>query len=162
MTAWQARPGEFASLFNPAFAAVLLREAAAGYQREDRDGIPFALCFLVLPLVLHKRTREAFPRGLTAQFHSWVEHQRYVKVNFAQRARGLAPITREGLLFGAIREIVAIRHARVTSVSLQRPWTHWPVGTEVWDCLESSLFVGRWLARAPDAGTTMALLGVRP
>jgi len=41
---------------NPAFGAFLIWHFALGYQEDGADAAPIALAFLVLPLLLHRRT----------------------------------------------------------------------------------------------------------
>ena len=62
MKAWAGRPTELAYLFNPAFCGWVLREAVAGYASVKPAGLPLPLAFLILPVVLHRVTRELVPR----------------------------------------------------------------------------------------------------
>jgi hypothetical protein len=51
---------EVQAMQNPALGAVLIWRFACGYspQNEAHDGVPLPLAFVVLPVVLHERTRE--------------------------------------------------------------------------------------------------------
>src|SRR5687768_8622007 len=162
MTSWSLRPPELAHLFNPAFAAVILREGASGYQQEDADGIPFGTCFLVLPLVLHKQTREALPRTIATHFHNWISEHRELRINFGLRTRAMVSATREGLLFAISRNLLSLTTDRLVPSQRKRPWSAWTAASEEGMCLDKALFLGRWLARSPDTATVMAALGVRP
>ena len=53
MQPWSKRVVEEANLFNPAFGAVLLAKAADEFTKKSHQPFPFALTFLVLPIVLH-------------------------------------------------------------------------------------------------------------
>lgn len=59
MKRWDQRPFEIRNLFNPAFCGLVLFRALRGYEEEDARGMPFSLSLLVLPLCLHKDSREA-------------------------------------------------------------------------------------------------------
>ena len=58
MKRWDQRPFEIRNLFNPAFCGLILFRALHGYEEEDSRGMPFSLSLLVLPLCLHKESRE--------------------------------------------------------------------------------------------------------
>ena len=58
MKRWDQRPFEIRNLFNPAFCGLVLFRALHGYEEEDARGMPFSLSLLVLPLCLHKDSRE--------------------------------------------------------------------------------------------------------
>ena len=76
MKRWSERPPEVAHLFNPAFCALLLREAVRGFAEVSPSGMPHPLVFLLLPIVLHKATRESLPGSITTKMHPWLqEHQ---------------------------------------------------------------------------------------
>lgn len=51
---------EVQAMQNPALGAVLIWRFVCGYapQNDPRDGVPLPLSFVVLPVVLHERTRE--------------------------------------------------------------------------------------------------------
>ncbi|BDA67679.1 hypothetical protein CAL7716_018450 [Calothrix sp. PCC 7716] len=99
MRSWQERPVEYANLFNPAFCSILLQNAIKGYQKEKKQGIPYPLLFLVLPLVLHISTRNALPKTTVTKLHIWLQKQPEVRVGFAERASYLVPYTKEALAF---------------------------------------------------------------
>src|ERR1039457_6981771 len=60
MRIWNDRPPEIAHLFNPAFCALLIREGVLGFVEVSPGGMPYPLVFLLLPIVLHKATRDRF------------------------------------------------------------------------------------------------------
>ncbi len=51
---------EVQAMQNPALGAALIWRFACGYapQNETHDGVPFPLVFVILPVVLHERTRK--------------------------------------------------------------------------------------------------------
>ena len=97
---WEARPIEVAHLLNPAFGALLLREAAVEYTKASRTSIPFGLCFLVLPLALHPPTRRALPTTTRSLLPQWLESHPELQALSAERMRRLSPYSREAILFG--------------------------------------------------------------
>lgn len=61
MTAWIDRPPIVAAMLNPALLAAILATAANGYRKESDHALPWALSFIIAPLVLHRGTRQALP-----------------------------------------------------------------------------------------------------
>jgi hypothetical protein len=61
VTAWIDRPPIVAAMLNPALIAAILATAANGYHKESDRALPWPLAFVIVPLVLHRGTREALP-----------------------------------------------------------------------------------------------------
>src|SRR5262249_40092974 len=106
MTPWACRPSEVANLLNPAYCGLLLREAMQGYESETPEGMPFALAFLILPVVLHEPTRLLLPGKTTTSLHAWLQERPNARIGFAERAREMVLHTREALLLLAARGAV--------------------------------------------------------
>src|SRR5688572_8037778 len=98
MLPWNQRPIEVANLFNPAFCALLFNQTVAAYQHSTKRGMDFPLAFIVLPIVLHKTTREALSTMAT-KLNVWMQRHHEVRIGFAERTQNLMPITKEGLMF---------------------------------------------------------------
>jgi len=75
---------------------------------EARSGLPVALAFLVLPIVLHTASRDALPRQIRTRMHAWLQAHEELRITFAGRARDMVPITRQALLFGAHHGLLAL------------------------------------------------------
>jgi hypothetical protein len=97
MKPWSERPFEIRNLFNPAFCGVLLLRALQGFEEEDNEGMPFSLTPLVLPLCLHKDSRQLITKHSRSYFIKTVAKYPQILVGFADRARTLLPYTFEGL-----------------------------------------------------------------
>lgn len=67
MNRWSQRPPEEQRLLNPSFCALILWHSAKahGEATKAKTGIAFEECFLVLPMVLHRETRESLPTKTT-------------------------------------------------------------------------------------------------
>ena len=100
MVGWEQRPLELANLFNPAFCSILLHDSILAYQNENAQGMPYPVVFLILPIVLHKSTREKLPSKITTKMHVWVQNNPEVHIHFAEHTRYLIPYTKESLIFG--------------------------------------------------------------
>ncbi len=95
MLPWSERPIEIATLFNPAFCAVLLYDAVKSYESEQNQGMAYPLIFLILPFVLHKETRDALPSSRVRQvtLYQWAEENKLLHQNFVRRTQYLVPYT---------------------------------------------------------------------
>ena len=161
MTEWIDRPAEEARLLNPAFLAALLMAAASDYERTVAGPMPWPLSFIVPPLVLPGRSREALPSNTRAHFPNWVQQQPEIRLGFAQRARPLTPLVREALRLG-------LRNGGLRLVdgaglhALAQPRARHETSEEVRECFRAARFVGRWFASGYDVTTIYGLLGVKP
>jgi ABC-three component (ABC-3C) system Middle Component 3 len=98
MTRWEERPIEVANLLNPAFCGHVIYGCAEAHESEADKPMPYALAFLVLPLVLHSETRSTM-KANTRHFEVWLSVNPEIKVGLATRARSLVPFARETLGF---------------------------------------------------------------
>lgn len=162
MDAWGKRPVEIASLFNPAFCSLIIRGAINGFQSEQSAGMNYSLVFLILPIVLHKTTRDKLPIAITVKMHSWLTQNREIKVQFPARVRGLLEITKEGLIYGIKAKLFAIDGNGNLKMGDNKVKPKWKSDSEPAICSRKAQFVGRWLANAGDIKTIFHMWGVRP
>jgi hypothetical protein len=166
MQEWRQRPPEVANLFNPAFCAVLLAKTVDAYSSTRGQGLPFELVFLVLPIVLHERTRSTLPRTITTPLLAWIETNQAELVGFPERARRLVPVTREAVMFGLAHEVMRMEDDATVSLGeagiISTPSALRSLSVDVQECFKKSYFLGRWLAGAGTSATIMASWGVAP
>ncbi|WP_116313793.1 three component ABC system middle component [Cupriavidus taiwanensis] len=158
---------EYRALFNPAFCAVLLREACLGAEREsksrDVEPLSFAASFLVLPAVLHEPIRRALPKSIATSFATWLAENPIIRSQFAAVATVTKDITKNGLLFGATHGALRLDAGSVRtagSMKIQAPEFD-EANSDIGRCLRAARFMGRWLALAGNTTTTLALIGMR-
>lgn len=165
MIEWERRPVEVASLLNPAFCGVLIREAVASHLTEVNTGMPFALAFLILPIVLHENTRQRLPRSMRTSMHAWLQEHPEVKLGFADRARTLVPFSQEAVSFLLRQQalIVGPEGALVVGPRVPRSISQIPNRTPDFDdCVARARFLGRWLSRSGSVPAIYQFWGVRP
>lgn len=166
MLQWPERVVEEANLFNPAFCSVLLAKVSEEFTRKTKQPLPFALAFLVLPLILHRSTRLALPGSTITPLLPWVQEHREQLVNFSGRVQALRPITREAILFGAQCETLNVSSSGGISVGARRlTATERRTGLftdEARECVERAGFLGRWLAAAGTPATIYSAWGIAP
>lgn len=165
MTLWKNRSPEERALLNPSFFSLLLWHAAIGHATETSAGLPFGTGFLVLPILLHRGTRDSLPKTVATSVPVWLDNNPLVRARLAERARTLVPYTREALLFGGTHGIFTVQADRITA---EQGWQRRITAElrrssdEVGFCAKRAEFLGRWFARAGSPATVMALMGVRP
>lgn len=163
MLPWSERPTEVAGLLNPAFLAVLIRDAVKDFQRVSGAAMSYSLPFVMLPVVLHRPTRNRLPSTTAAVLHVWLEENEVVRIGFAQRAKRLSPFVREAILFGLQRRVFQIDDAgSLTDTRKQLRTFSGPPEAEHQQCRKQARFVGRWFAKFGDPETIYTMWGVCP
>jgi hypothetical protein len=165
MKSWTTRPPEERALLNPGFCSCLLWHAASGYQAAVQAPLPFDLAFLVLPIVLHRQTRESLPRATRTSLAVWIDEHPLARSHVADRGRTLLPFSKEAMILGGMHGLLDLNGVVVRA---NPQWKKRIVAElitstdEVRDCAKRAEFVGKWLAGSGSSGTVMAILGVRP
>ncbi len=163
MEHWTRRPVELANLINPAFSSVVLSQAVQGFQQRQPEGMPYALSFLVLPLVLPKARRETLPRSTTTQMHVWLQRNPEVRVRFAEQVRQMVPFTKETLIFAMQYEALQVSETGLLRQGARCPSVRtWQAGTVLSEIARQASFVGRWLSLAGNPTTIYIMWGLRP
>lgn len=162
MKRWDQRPFEIRNLFNPAFCGLVLFRALHGYEEEDARGMPFSLSLLVLPLCLHKDSREVIANSPRSYLLKTTEKNQQVMVGFAGRVTNMLPYALEG--FGLLMErrcIIIADDGRIQTVPDRVRKTVSGTGETV-SCQKVARIVGREFARIADRVTVYTTFGVRP
>jgi hypothetical protein len=162
MKNWIERPSEVAYLLNPAFCGRLLYGTIRAYNDESNRGFPFPLAYLVLPLLLHKATRNTI--SSRTQFLVWQQRSEHLLVHFAKRAEQLVQITNEAVEFLLQSEYISVSEAGELSAATTKrtPSKTKFADDEVKDCAAKSEHIGKWFARTGKTETIYITLGVRP
>jgi Family of unknown function (DUF6521) len=162
MRRWDRRPIEIRNLFNPAFCGLVLFRSFCGYEEEDPRGMPFSLALLILPLCLHKQSRDIFSRANRSYFLKVISSHPQLLVDFGSHATDMLPFTLEAL--GLLAQLGAFKvdsSGRLTAV---------PAGVrksiagtfESIACQRVARFLGKEFAKVADRATIYTTLGVRP
>lgn len=162
MKRWDRRPIEIRNLFNPAFCGLVLFRALQGYEEIDVSGMPFSLSLLVLPLCLHKDSRELITASSRSYLLKTVEKNQQIMVGFSDRAFQMLPYALEG--FGLLMErscITVAGDGRIQTVH-GRVRKTMKVTDETISCQRVARIVGREFARINDRVTVYTTFGVRP
>lgn len=160
---WEQRPIEEANLFNPAFCGEILRRAIAFYNKNSETRFPYPLIFLVLPIVLHKSTRESIGEKIKSPLHVWLQENQNARVGFAERAKSLIPITKEA--FNFLWQLNSVGIDENVGIGLRKGLKKVDENQgdeEIRDCLRKAEIVGRWFARAGNTANVYTMWGVKP
>lgn len=162
MKRWDQRPFEIRNLFNPAFCGLVLFRALKGYEERDVRGMPFSLSLLILPLCLHKQSREVLASSPRTYLLKTTEKNQQLLVGFTDRATSMLPYAFEG--FGLLMEmgcIVIADDGRIQTVPDKVRKT--VKGTdETVSCQRVARIVGKEFARIADRVTVYTTFGIRP
>lgn len=158
--AWERRPLEERVNHNPAFLAILLRAAASGYAAEADRALPIPLAWVVLPLALHRPTREALPTTIATSMPIWLQEHQVLREGFPPRMRSLAAAGREAIIVGLATGLLRLDGSALTPAA--EPGRARRATSDSQAVVDRTRFVGRWLARAGDVETIYFLWGVKP
>ncbi len=134
-----------------------------GFTEQSQNGMPYPLIFLLLPIVLHKNTRETLPKSLATKMHPWLQQNEEVKIGFSDRCAAITGYTREAILFGVAGTLFRFSSdLTLQAPPLRLPPLAWPRDSEPVICRQRARFVGKWLATAGDVTTIFATWGILP
>lgn len=164
MRPWLSRSKEAANLFNPAFCCAVLSATVCNYSQQDNLGMPFPLAFIVLPVILHKQTRNALPYNTRTSLAAWLEEKPYARIQFYERAISLKPFVREAILYGVTSDWLAIESGRLKTKLTDSKFKNFLqlMDGEARECVLRARLVGKWFAVAGSAETILSLWEVNP
>ncbi len=162
MRVWDQRPIEIRNLFNPAFCGLVLFRAIVTYEEEDDRGIPFSLVPLILPICLHKQSREILAPSTRSYFLKLVANHPQLLVGFSGRAQDMLPFTFEAL--GLLHQLGTIQvrpdgRLNANPEGVRKSIT----GSDETQAIQKvAKYLGKEFARIGDRVTIYATMGVRP
>jgi Family of unknown function (DUF6521) len=165
MKPWAERTREEAYLLNPAFCCVTITTACAGYCESGGHPLPFALVFMILPVTLHKHTRDSLPRTSRTSMPAWLQEHADARLGFYERLMALQPHTREAVRYGLAFNWIAVGDSgviRCVAPDALIDRSIRSLGGDARDSVSRARLFGKWLGTAASTETTMALWGIRP
>lgn len=168
MTAWHERAHEERHLINPAFCSVLLWHAGKGSSESTnspRSSLSFNEAFLILPLVLHQKTRQSLPSRINSSLPVWINDNPLFVESLPRRARSLVPFTKEAIVFGGTGGLFRFEGDEMLITVEREPDIRAMVfrtSNEVQQCMKKAHFLGKWFTHTGSPETIFTLLGVRP
>lgn len=163
MVQWDRRSPEAANLLNPAFCAVIIYTAVAEYQKRAKTGIQFPLLYLLLPIILHKGTRDRI--NSKTNMIVWLQRNPDALVGFPERARSLVTFTNEAIEYLLYQQTVHVdKEALVIQKTLSKAKMDKlaAMDSEIADCINKAAHVGRWFYNMRAEENIYVAWGVRP
>nr|VFK62531.1 MAG: hypothetical protein BECKUNK1418G_GA0071005_10256 [Candidatus Kentron sp. UNK]VFK70547.1 MAG: hypothetical protein BECKUNK1418H_GA0071006_103122 [Candidatus Kentron sp. UNK] len=165
MKPWIERTREEAHLLNPAFCCVTITSVCAGYSESTAQPLPFVLSFMILPIVLHKTTRESLPLTTKTSMPMWLQEHAEARLGFHERLMALRPHTREAIRHGLAFDWIEIDESGNIRCVVGKPAIDKALRkleSDARDCVSRARFLGKWLGAMASTETSMALWGIRP
>lgn len=167
MINWGSRPVEIANLLNPAFCGFLIREFLKGYEEKKGEGMPYELVFLLLPIVLHKHTRNLLPRSISTFMHVWLQSNPEIRIGFSKRTKDLIPFTKEAILFMIKRDLITTdENGRLYSSN--KPYNKSLLRLDediriyLREYQSKAKLIGKWFAVTGTSSTIYTMWGISP
>ena len=162
MNSWNKRSKEVAYLLNPAFCGRLIYTVIKQFNTVSNRAFPFPLIYLILPLVLHKNTRDTI--SSKTKFLVWTQEHPELLIGYGTRAKELIEIANEAVEFLLQTNTLLINDKAELEVNTTLKGLSKTkfVDEEIKQCLTKSEHVGRWFANAGKVETIFIGLGVRP
>lgn len=162
MKSWTQRPREVRNLFNPAFCGLVLARGIEGFTATISRPMPFSLALLILPLCLHKRTRDQMKQANRAYLTTILQEHPEIRIDFAQRARGLFPYAMEAFGYLMARGTIVVDASGAIQVKPEKVRRSITGSQDTKDCQTVARSLGRKLALLNDRVTVYTTLGIRP
>jgi hypothetical protein len=164
MKNWEERNIITANLLNPAFCGEVIRRTITSYNdNNNNEKFPFSLLFLILPIVLHKKTRENMPIRSSTYFHSWVEENEFLFIDFAERIKQLNPFTKESLMFLLKYNAANITDDGLIEINSYKRKTPKGENTrEVIEIYHKAELLGKWFRLTGNEQTIYMFLKIKP
>lgn len=160
---WTERNKIVANLFNPAFCGEIIRATAKEYNKHTNTNFPFAFVFLVLPIVLHKSTRERMPRSVRTYFFVWVEENDDLFFDFTKRTRSMVKYTKEALSFLLVHNKIEFNDkAEVIVTEEMVKKINKDDYQEYNEILKKAEMLGKWLSSTSDVKSIYSFLRITP
>lgn len=160
---WTDRNTIVANLFNPAFCAEIIRVVAMEYNKHTNTKFPFVFSFIVLPILLHKETRERLPRSTRTYFFVWVGNNDNLFFDFSKRAKNMVKYTKEALSFSIAYNKMHINEKGEIETDMSRVKKfNGEEYDEYNDILKKAQLLGKWLSFTSDVKSIYSFLRITP
>ena len=164
MEQWENRSPIAANLLNPAFCGEIIRRTITAYNDNDEKLLfSYSLMPLVLPILLHKKTRDKMPMRSSTYFHHWVDENEPLCLNFADRVKELLPYSKEALMFLLSHRCASITDDGKIEIQNYRKRNLRGENTdEVQSIFKKAELLGKWLRLTGNEQTIYMFLKIRP
>lgn len=158
---WEKRPEITANLLNPAFCSEIIRVCVSAYKLEKNSNFPFALTFLVLPLILNNRIRERLPKTKKNTIHGWINKNEDLKIGLADNISSFIPFTKETIMFALSHNTIGIDEFGNIDIK-PRSLKLKPEDEEIKSCIKKAEIIGKIFSKSGNPLTIYSIFGIKP
>lgn len=162
MNYWNKRPREIRNLFNPAFCGLVIARGIEGFIEAANKPMPFSLAILILPLSLHKKTRDQIKEGSRSYFTNILQDHPEIRVDLAKRAQGLLPYNMEAFAYLMSYGVINVDENGGLAIKVSKIRKSITGSQDTKDCQTVARSLGRKMALMNDRVTVYTTLGIRP
>lgn len=148
---------------NPAFGAVLLREATIGFAEYGPPATPFALAFLILPIVLSSEVAGTMLHtNADTGFQEWLSRHPGVLPGMPVRIRRTITYSRSALCFALKHCLLTMDMAQLVPQPRAIKTPRWRASEDRGRNLRDARRLGQWLGAAGEVTDIYRSLGIMP
>lgn len=160
---WENRNPIVANLFNPAFCGEIICTVIQSHNKHSTRRFPFALTFIILPILLHEETRKSLPKSTRTYFFVWVEENDHLLLNFPTRAKSMVRYTKEAIQFTmAYKKIRVNGDGELESDEKRIKKKDNNEYEEFNEIIKKAEMLGKWLALTSDTKSIYSFLRIIP
>ena len=131
------------------------------YNKQSKKDFPYALSFLILPLILNTDSIEHIDKR-TKSLHHWINKNKDKMIGFRERCLGLTPITKETLIFLLQHDFISINKYGNFILNQTKIFNKPIENTELRNYIKKSEIIGNLFSKAGTLETIFTILGVKP
>jgi Family of unknown function (DUF6521) len=158
---WKNRPEITAHLNNPAFCSEIIRECVIGYNGESNRKFPFALSFLVLPIILNSKIRDRLPSNKSNNVHRWINENEDLKIGLSSSITSFIPFTKESIMFAITHDSLEIDEVGNIEIKPRKGRLKMD-NDEIKNCVAKATVMGKIFSKSGNPFTIFAMLGIKP
>jgi len=160
---WDNRTAILANLLNPAFCGEIMRRFITAYNNKSEEQTSFLLCFIVLPILLHKDTREQLPKTTNTHLLTWIDSKDALFMDFPSRVKNMKAYTKETLMFLLNQQAIVFNaESKIETTTFRKKKFNGEDTEEAEEILKKAEFLGKWLTKAEDIKTLFSFLRITP
>ena len=130
---------------------------------QTTNKFPFALSFIILPILLHKETREKMPRSVRTYFFVWVEENDYLFFDFSKRTKSMVKYTKEAISFLLAYDKIAItENGDIVTQDVRLKQIPNDDYQEYNEILKKAEMLGKWLSTSSDVKSIYSFFRITP
>jgi len=91
---------------NPAFCSLIIFSFCKGYYNETKEGVPFPLVLLLLPIILSNDMSKSFEgTNIKTGFFKWIENNPVILLDFSKKVNGSIEFLKPAIEYGFFKKI---------------------------------------------------------